>query len=69
MSSTNDGSQSNGDVRPAPNLNSEAVTAKIGSKKSKKQFLQNVGSGWIAVAMNALVGVFILPINLHYLGK
>ena len=69
MSSTNDGSQSNGDVRPASNLNSEAVTAKIGSNKSKRQFLQNVGSGWIAVAMNALVGVFILPINLHYLGK
>lgn len=45
------------------------TAASLDSKKTKKQFLKNVGSGWLAVAANALIGVFLLPINLHYLGK
>lgn len=47
----------------------EATVSSLESAKTKQQFLQNVGSGWLAVAANALVGVFLLPINLHYLGK
>ena len=41
----------------------------VGSVSSKRRFLCNISSGWLAVTVNALVGVFVLPINLHYLGK
>ncbi len=35
----------------------------------RAQFLQNVCSGWLAQFSAAIVGVLMLPYNLHYLGK
>lgn len=45
------------------------VDENVSSLAIKKRYLRNIGSGWFAVLFNALFGVFILPINLHYLGK
>lgn len=41
----------------------------VSTSSTKKRFLCNIGSGWLTVMTNILVGVFTLPINLHYLGK
>lgn len=41
----------------------------MGVSNIKKQFLKNVGSGWLAVGLTGVVGLVLLPINLKYLGK
>src|SRR5258708_11238020 len=37
-------------------------------KSKKSQILKNVGSSWFALGVNVLVGIFLSPCILHYLG-